>query len=342
MIEFKCDYSEGAHINILNKLIETNLEQTEGYGLDEYSLLAIENIKKKLKSEKVDIHFVSGGTQANMICLSALLKPFEAVVSVSTGHINTHEAGAIEATGHKVISVLGKDGKIRIEDLEKVLEDHYDEHLVKPKVVYISNSTELGTLYTKKELLELKSFIAENNMLFYMDGARIASAITSEENDVSFEELVEIFDAFYIGGTKNGALLGEAIVICNDKFKEDFRYIIKQKGALFAKGKVIGIQFNELFKESLYFDIARNSNNMAMKIKRELVSFGYKIYIDSYTNQQFFILKNSQLENIEEEVALMYWGKYSETQSIVRIVTSWATTESMVEKLILAFKTNKE
>lgn len=342
MIEFKCDYSEGAHINILNKLIETNLEQTEGYGLDEYSYLAIENIKKKLNSEKIDVHFVSGGTQANTICLSALLKPFEAVVSVSTGHINTHEAGAIEATGHKVINVLGKDGKIRIVDLEKVLEDHYDEHLVKPKVVYISNSTELGTLYTKKELLELKEFITKNNMLFYMDGARIGSALTSEKNDILFEDLTEIFDAFYIGGTKNGALLGEAIVICNDNFKEDFRYIVKQKGALFAKGRVIGIQFNELFKENLYFDIAKNSNNMAMKIKKELLSFGYKCYIDSYTNQQFFILKNSELKNIEKEVGIMYWGKNSENESIIRIVTSWATTEDMVKKLISVFKTNKE
>lgn len=341
MLEFKCDYSEGAHINILQKLIETNLEQTEGYGLDEYSASAILKIKEKLKDEKVDIHFVSGGTQANTICLSSFLKPYEAAISVSTGHINTHEAGAIESTGHKVINVQGENGKMRVKDLEQVLVDHYDEHLVKPKLVYISNSTELGTIYTKKELLELKSFIDENNMLFYMDGARIGSAITSEVNDVLFEDLTDIFDAFYIGGTKNGALFGEAIVICNEEYKKDFRYMIKQKGALFAKGRILGIQFEELFKEELYFKIAKNANDMAMKIKKELLSLEYKTYRDSFTNQQFFIIENSVLQDIEKEVALMYWGKYSEEESIVRIVTSWATTEEMTEKLISTFKKYK-
>lgn len=341
MLEFKCDYSEGAHINILQKLIETNLEQTEGYGLDEYSASAILKIKEKLKDEKADIHFISGGTQANTICLSSFLKPYEAAISVSTGHINTHEAGAIESTGHKVINVQGENGKMRVKDLEQVLVDHYDEHLVKPKLVYISNSTELGTIYTKKELLELKSFIDENNMLFYMDGARIGSAITSEVNDVLFEDLTDIFDAFYIGGTKNGALFGEAIVICNEEYKKDFRYMIKQKGALFAKGRILGIQFEELFKEELYFKIAKNANDMAMKIKKELLSLEYKTYRDSFTNQQFFIIENSVLQDIEKEVALMYWGKYSEEESIVRIVTSWATTEEMTEKLISTFKKYK-
>lgn len=338
MINFKCDYSEGAHPRILRGLVETNLMQMEGYGLDEISLSAEKVLKAKLESPNVDIHFVSGGTQANLICLAAFLKPYEAVIAVRTGHIATHETGAIEATGHKIIEVDGIDGKMTVEALQVVIEEHCDEHMVKPRLVFISNATELGTIYTKQELLELSNFSQKNGLLFYMDGARLGNALCSHKNDVKISDYVNIFDAFYIGGTKNGALLGEAIVICNSKLKPNFRFTIKQRGGLFAKGRIIGLQFYELFKDNLYFDLANHSNKLALYIREELINTGYKMYIDSPTNQQFFIVDNSALAMIETKFALTYWGKYSDTESVVRIVTSWATNELNCVDLVNLFK----
>ena len=256
MYSFKNDYSEGAHPRIIEKLLKTNLEQTEGYGKDIYCIEAENLIKNKLNNKDVDVHFISGGTQTNLIAISAFLRPYEAAISTNTGHIQVNEAGSIEATGHKVISVNVKDGKLRKEDILYVLSKYTNEHVVKPKLVYISNSTEIGTIYTKSELEGLSQVCREHNLILFMDGARLGSALTCKQNDLTFEDISKLTDAFYIGGTKNGALLGEALVICNKDLQEDFRYNLKQKGAMLAKGRLLGIQFTELFKDDLYIEIA--------------------------------------------------------------------------------------
>lgn len=263
MFSFKNDYSEGAHPRILNALTETNFVQAEGYGEDEYSLQAIELIKRKIGRHDVDVHLISGGTQTNLTAISAFLRPHEAAVAANTGHILVHETGAIEATGHKILSIEVADGKLKPRQIQAVLDTHTDEHMVKPKLVYISNPTEIGTIYSKNELEELHRFCQVNKLLLYMDGARLGSALCAKGNDIAITDLADLVDAFYIGGTKNGALIGEALVICRESLKEDFRFYIKQKGALLAKGRLLGIQFLELFKDNLYFELAMHANNMA-------------------------------------------------------------------------------
>ncbi len=243
------DYSEGAHPNILQKLSETNNEQQAGYGNDEYSQRAKELLKVKIEDTKADIHFVSGGTQANILVIAAALRPYESVISAESGHINFHEAGAIEATGHKINAIIKEDGKISPEDIEPIMIKHdFAPHVVKPAMVYISNTTELGTVYKKHELENLYSLCKANNLLLFIDGARMGTAITSQNSELSLKIIAKNSDAFTIGGTKNGALLGEAIVITNEYLKKDFHYHLKQKGALLSKGRLLGIQFYELFK----------------------------------------------------------------------------------------------
>jgi threonine aldolase len=299
MYSFKNDYSEGAHPRILNALLETNLEQDEGYGEDRYSRKAIEFIKDKVGTEDVDIHFISGGTQTNLIAISAFLRPHEAAIAVSSGHILGHETGAIEATGHKILSVVGENGKLSPFDLQGVLDGHPDEHMVKPKLVYISNSTEIGSIYTKSELQNLYDFCQRNQLILYMDGARLGSALCSEENDLQLSDLPNLVDAFYIGGTKNGALIGEALVICRDSLKEDFRYHIKQKGALLAKGRLLGIQFLELFRDNLFFELASHANKMASRIREELVRLNIGFLTHSPSNQIFPILPNAVISKLQ-------------------------------------------
>ena len=241
---FKNDYSEGAHENIIQSLVTSNLEQTDGYGHDTYCEEARRLIKNRLNNEESEIHFLVGGTQTNLIMISSALRPFEAVIATNTGHINVHETGAIEATGHKVCAApFREDGKLRIEDIQAILDEHVDEHMVMPRMVYISQSTEVGTIYTKAELKEIYDFCQSNELLLFVDGARLGSALTSYDNDMTLEDLAHLSDAFYIGATKNGALLGEALVINNKSLNRDFRYHIKQRGALLAKGRLIGIQF---------------------------------------------------------------------------------------------------
>src|SRR6056297_1019223 len=271
---FTNDYSEGAHPNILKALEKTNLIQEIGYGEDNFSLEASKLIKSKIGDNSCDIHFVTGGTQANLIVISSILKPHEAVISASTGHINVHEAGAIEATGHKVCVVDTEDGKLIPEQIQHILDIHEDEHMVKPKLVYISNSTEIGTVYTKSELETLYNFCKAKNLYLFMDGARLGSALESPKSDLKIEILPKLVDVFYLGGTKNGALIGEAIVINNDLLKEDFRFYIKQKGALLAKGRLVGIQFLELFKNDLFFKNAKHANDMAFKMSSSLEDLG--------------------------------------------------------------------
>lgn len=334
MYSFKDDYSEGAHPRILNALVESNLEPLDGYGEDKYTLQAIELIKQRMKRNDLDIHLLSGGTQTNLTVISSFLRPHEAAIAANTGHILGHETGAIEATGHKILSCEVSDGKLAPEHIKPVLEAHTDEHMVKPKLVYISNPTEIGSIYTKPELWQLSRFCRENNLLLYLDGARLGSALCSEENDLQLSDLSGLVDAFYIGGTKNGALLGEALVICTDSLKADFRYYIKQKGGLLAKGRVLGLQFLELFKDDLYFDLARHANAMAGLLRNEISRAGYSFLTHSASNQIFPILPNRLIARLQEKYLFYVWAKIDADHSAIRIVTSWATKEEAVSAFI--------
>lgn len=336
---FTNDYSEGAHINILNALVESNLNQEIGYGNDSFCEEAKKLIKAKIKNENADIHFVSGGTQANLIIISSVLRPHEAIIAASTGHINVHETGAIEATGHKICTVETEDGKLSVEHIKSVLENHSDEHMVKPKMVFISNSTELGTIYKKAELEEISKFCKENNLYLHLDGARLGSALTSRDNDLTLDELSSLVDIFYIGGTKNGALLGEAIVINNDRLKEDFRYHIKQKGAMLAKGKVLGIQFVELFKNDLFFELANHANKMAYKLSDALSELGYEFLTHPTSNQIFPIMTNEEIQKLEVRYGFNIERKIDNNKKAIRLVTSWATVEDAVDEFIVYMKT---
>lgn len=338
MYSFKNDYSEGAHPQILNALIESNLEQEEGYGEDQYCQKAIEVLKQRIGRTDVDIHFLTGGTQTNLTALSAFLRPHEAVMAASSGHILGHETGAIEATGHKILSIEANDGKLNPTHLKEVLEVHTDEHIVKPKLVYISNSTEIGTIYKKSELEQLRHFCDDNNLLLYMDGARLGSALCSEENDLELSDLPKLVDAFYIGGTKNGALLGEALVICRESLKEDFRFLMKQRGAILAKGRLLGIQFLELFRDNLFFDLANHANQMAKMIREELSKEKIKFLVQSPSNQIFPILPNSFIDELQSKFSFLIWEKADSDHSVIRLVTSWATKEEQVVALIEEMK----
>lgn len=333
MYSFMNDYSEGAHVKVLELLINSNLEQNVGYGEDKHSDKAKLYIKKLLKDENVDIHFIPGGTQTNLLVISSLLRPHECVIGVDSSHINVHETGAIEATGHKVVTAKGSDGKLTPKSIEEVVKYHCDEHMVKPKMVYISNSTELGTVYTKEELYAVHKVCKRHDLILFMDGARLGSALTSRYNDLELKDIKELVDVFYIGGTKNGALLGEALIIVNDKYKEDFRYLIKQRGALMAKGFVAGIQFEALFENNLFFELAEHANEMAEIIGKELLQCGYEFYVKPCSNQLFPIVPDSLLEKLSEEFSYSVQFKYNETSSVIRFVTSFATTPKSVNAL---------
>lgn len=330
MYSFKNDYSEGAHPRILEALTTSNLEQEEGYGEDRFSLKAAELLRQKIQRSDIDIHFFSGGTQTNFIAISAFLRPHEAAVAANTGHILVHETGSVEATGHKVISIPVADGKLNPGLIREVLEFHTDEHMVKPRLVYISNPTEIGSIYNKTELEQINSFCRENKLLLFIDGARLGSALCAAGNDLELPDLGRLCDAFYIGGTKNGALLGEALVICNDSLKEDFRFHMKQKGALMAKGRILGIQFLELFRDELYFDLARHANRLADILREGITSMGYSFLTDSPSNQIFPILPDKLIRELEKKYSFYVWSRYNEESSSLRLVTSWATMEETV------------
>lgn len=330
MYSFKNDYSEGAHPRILTALMESNFEQEDGYGGDRFTQQAIELIKGKLGRTDVDVHLLAGGTQTNLTALSAFLKPHEAAIAASTGHILTHETGAIEATGHKILGVETIDGKLKPSHLKVVIDQHTDEHMVKPKLVYISNSTEIGSIYNKNELEQLRDFCKEHKLILFMDGARLGSALCSEENDVELSDLPTLVDAFYIGGTKNGALIGEALVICRESLKEDFRFHMKQKGALLAKGRLLGIQFLELFRDNLFFDLAMHANKMANRLRDELTKANFKFLTHSPSNQIFPILPNSLIEELQKKYSFYVWEKVAPDYSAIRLVTSWATKEEEI------------
>jgi threonine aldolase len=334
-ISFKNDYSEGGHPQILEALTKHNLTQQDGYGLDEYSKNAKKLILKQLNSATSKVYFVSGGTQANLLVISSIVRPFESVISAETGHIFANETGAIEATGNKINSTPTKDGKLRPKDLQTVIDNHpLQPHQLKQRLVYISNATEIGTIYSKKELQELSTFCKENDLYLYLDGARLAQALTAKDNDLTLADLSTLVDAFYIGGTKNGALIGEAIVINNPKLQENFEYYIKQKGAMLAKGRLLGIQFQELFKDNLYFDLAKHANDLAMEIKQAFKDIGCTYLSETTTNQIFPILKNEQIEKLSQSFDFYVWKKIDKQYSAVRIITSWATKKEAVDLFI--------
>lgn len=338
MIRFNCDYHEGAHPRIMEALVKTNMVQTVGYGCDEYCEEAKAAIRKVCGQEQAAVHFLVGGTQTNTIVIASALRPHQAVISVKEGHINVHETGAIEATGHKVMALEGKDGKLSGKLIRDAYYGHWGdgshEHITQPKMVYISNPTELGTLYSKAELEEIRSACDECNLYLFLDGARLGYGLMSEGYDMTIQDIARLCDVFYIGGTKVGALFGEAVVIVNPALQEDFRYIIKQKGGMLAKGRLLGIQFLELFKDGLYFEISAHAIRLANMLKDGLTELGYKFFADSKTNQQFVIVPNDKLKELEGKYSYEYQQAYDETSSVVRFCTSWATLEENVKKLL--------
>ena len=344
MIKFDCDYLEGCHPAILELLVKTNFEQTDGYGCDRYCekakklILASCGFAGKRGKNVPDVHFLVGGTQTNTTVISAVLRPHQGVVAALTGHINVHETGAIESTGHKVLSLPSKDGKLTSEQVEKYVEscenDCNYEHIVQPGMVYISLPTENGTIYSKKELSELREVCLRHDLALFIDGARLGYGLAADENDLTLSDIVSLCDVFYIGGTKIGALFGEAVVISNNAFKKDFRNIIKQRGGMLAKGRLLGIQFIALFTEGLYFRLAEHAVSAATKIKTALAAKGIKFLFDSPTNQIFPIFPDEIYEKLSKKFSFAFWEKMDERHTAVRICTSWATKDKDVDKLI--------
>ena len=338
MIRFECDYLEGAHPAIIEALARTNLEQTPGYGVDNYCESAKAKIRAAIGNENVAVHFLVGGTQANLSVIAATLRPWQGVLCADTGHIAVHETGAIEATGHKVITLPNRNGKICAEQIAEYTDAHFaddtHEHMAQPGMVYLSQSTECGTLYSLKELREISSVCRKRNLFLYIDGARLGYAMASDENDVFLSELASLADVFTIGGTKVGALFGEAIVITNPFIDRDFRYTIKQRGGMLAKGRLLGIQFDTLFTDHLYFEISKHAMKLAVKIRAALQEAGYEFYAKSPTNQLFPILKNEELTALSDKYSFSVWTKVNEDRTAIRICTSWATSEEHVDALI--------
>jgi threonine aldolase len=338
MILFTNDYTEGCHPAILEALARTNLLQQVGYGFDEFSAQAIELLRAQLGNPAADVHFVHGGTMANLLVLNAFLKSYESVIAAQTGHIFVHEAGAIEATGHKIEVATTPDGKLRPEDVAPLLQKSPPYHTVKPRVVYISNSTEIGTTYTKDELTALSEYCRANGLLLYLDGARLPMALAATP-DLTLADIAQLTDAFYLGGTKCGALLGEAIVINNPALQPDFKYHLKQRGALLAKGRVLGVQFATLLQDGLLFELAAHANAMAQKIARVVQGLGYHLLTVSETNQIFPILPNSVIDQLKNEFGFYVWKQVDAQQSAIRLITSWATPEEAVDQFIAALRT---
>lgn len=336
-ISFESDYTTGAHPNILKRLTETNYEFLSGYGTDHYCESAKEKIRAACDSNDVDVHFLVGGTQTNALIISAMLNDYEGVIAADTGHVSVHEAGAIEYTGHKVLTVPHHDGKIMAADLKEYLENFYNdgnyEHMVFPGMVYISFPTENGTVYNKNELEELSGICRKYNVPLYIDGARLGYGLMCDENDMTLADIAKLCDVFYIGGTKVGALCGEAVVFTKNNTPKHFTTIIKQHGALLAKGRLLGIQFDTLFTDDLYMELSRHAIKMAKELKEVLKEKGYSFAWETPTNQQFVILENNKMKELREKVAFSFWEKYDESHTVVRFATSWSTTEKDIELL---------
>ena len=338
MIYFHNDYSEGCHERILKKLTQTNLEQTPGYGTDNYCAEAAMLIRKACGREDLAVHFLVGGTQANLTVIDAALRPHQGAIGAVSAHINAHETGAVEATGHKVIGLPSLDGKLTADQVRRTVEAHWAsdsfEHTVQPKLVYISNPTELGTLYSLAELEALSAVCREKRLYLFLDGARLGYGLAAKENDVTLHDIARLCDVFYIGGTKVGALFGEAVVISNPAIGEDFRYLVKQHGGMLAKGRLLGLQFQALFEDGLYFEICKQAVDYALEIRRAFEGKGIPMFGTSATNQQFAVLTDAQRAAFDGQFAYEYWGKAEDGRSIVRFCTSWATTRQNVDALL--------
>ncbi len=332
MVSFESDYIAGAHPEIIRRLTETNMESLPGYCTDRYCESAKARIRNTVGREDLDVEFLAGGTQTNAVIISTMLSDYEGVIAAKTGHISVHEAGAIEFTGHKVMELSGKDGKIASEELSGYLsdfcKDENHDHMVFPGMVYISYPTEYGTLYSKKELEALSVICRKYDIPLFLDGARLGYGLMSREADLTIRDIADLCDVFYIGGTKVGALCGEAVVFVKGNKPKHFITSVKRRGALLAKGRLLGIQFDTLFTDDLYFRISRHAIDMAERMKELFVSKGYKLFIDSPTNQQFVILEDSRMEKLGKKVAFSFWEKADESHTVVRFATSWSTTEA--------------
>ena len=338
MLHFDTDYMRGACPEIIKRICETNLEQTVGYGLDEYTQRAKAAIRQTIERDDAEIHFLVGGTQTNATVIDGVLGKFEGVLCAETAHINVHEAGAIEATGHKVLTLPTAEGKIKAEDVEKYVRDfNRDEardHIVAPGMVYISFPTETGSLYTLKELEALHRVCNDNSLPLYIDGARLGYGLMAKGNDVSIKDISRLCDVFYIGGTKVGALFGEAVVVCNNKLLKHFFPLIKQHGALLAKGRLLGLQFETLFTDNLYFKLSNNAIERAMELREAFVAKGYEPYGFSPSNQQFFLMSKEKINALKDKVSFEIWAWEDDNRAVVRFVTDWATSKQEVEQLI--------
>ncbi len=335
---FYNDYSEGAHPDVLKALITYNDGQENGYGEDMVTRKAVALLRERIGINEAKIAFVSGGTQANLVVLASLLQPYESVIAPVSGHIHVHEAGAIEATGHKIETVPSTDGKLTPTLIEKVVSDAMPIHTTKPRAVFISHATEVGTIYTKRELTALSDTCRKLGLYLYLDGARLGTALVASETDMTLQDIARLVDVFYIGGTKNGAALGEAIIICNPKLQENFDYHLKQRGALLAKGRIIAAQFLAMFNGTLYMDMARHANAMAQKLSTGISAMGYMFLTDSPTNQIFPILPNTLIDKIKDKYGFYVWCPVNGDTSCIRLVTSWATKEEAVDEFLATLK----
>ncbi|MCR4691312.1 MAG: low specificity L-threonine aldolase [Lachnospiraceae bacterium] len=335
---FACDYMKGAHPNIMKAMTETNMISTVGYGKDEISERARERVRKVCGCPKAAVEFLVGGTQTNAVVIDAFLRPYQGVIAAETGHIGCHEAGAIEFGGHKVLTLKQKDGKISPEQVERYLEDFYNdesfEHMVMPGMVYLSQPTEYGTLYTKEQLQAFRRVCDAYHIPLYVDGARLAYALACPENDVSLKDMASLCDAFYIGGTKCGAMFGEAVVIPDPNAVPYFFTIIKQHGALLAKGRLLGLQFDELFKDDLYLRIGQPAIKAADQIREALQEKGYQMIYPSFTNQSFCVMENEKLQRFGDKVSYSFWEKYDDSHTVIRLATDWAAAEEETQALI--------
>ena len=338
MLDFVNDYAEGAHDKILDRLRETNLESTPGYGNDSFCESARQKIRKACGCEGADVYFLVGGTQSNQVVIDSVLRGYEGVIAAETGHIAVHEAGAIESTGHKVLGLPHEEGRLQPDVVRRYIKDFYadanHDHMMFPGMVYISHPTEYGTLYTKQGLEGLSAVCREYGIPLYLDGARLGYGLACADTDVSLEDIAEYCDVFYIGGTKVGALCGEAVVFTKENTPRQFLTLMKQHGALLAKGRLLGLQFDVLFTDGLYLEIGEHALKMAALLKKAFAEKGYRFYIESPTNQIFIVLDNRQMEELGKKVNFSFWERLDDEHTVARFVTSWATQEREVRGLI--------
>lgn len=334
MIFLKNDYSLGSHPDVLQALVDTNMTLTDGYSIDPFCEAAADTIRSLIDCQSAYVQFLMGGTQTNQTALAAFLRPHHSIIAADTGHICVHETGAIEATGHKINHVKTADGKLRPHDIDAVIAEHEDEHFVLPHIVYISNSTETGLIYSKEELLALREACDKHNLLLYIDGARLAMALTAAGNDVTFADLPKVADAFYIGGTKCGAMFGEALVIVNPVLQEDIRYLVKQRGGMLAKGRLLGVQFEALLKDELYLKLGAHANRLAKKLADGIAAKGYEFAMPPQTNMIFPIFPRELIQELSEKVMFEGWRFATETHQAIRLVTSWGSTDEDIDAFL--------